>query len=265
MAPVHPSDPELKSKKRKRKHGVQPKEDLASPPAAIPLSTKALKENGEARHKRKKSKHQSQIPDFDGKENSRVPAPTAVEETAKVADEDEVENDEEQEQEEDEDQINQQLRDAAAQRLGNGKHTVANGGTQQDDPASEALPSESTLSLPTLTAEPQKFSELNLSPKTMQAIEEMKFESMTEIQRRGIPALLAGKDVLGAAKTGSGKTLAFLIPAIEMLHSLRFKPRNGTFAVLRLLTLRDTDLTRHWSHRRIADTRVGPADLWRCS
>jgi ATP-dependent RNA helicase DDX18/HAS1 len=38
--------------------------------------------------------------------------------------------------------------------------------------------------------------------------------------------------VLGAAKTGSGKTLAFLIPAVEMLSSLRFKPRNGTGAIV---------------------------------
>jgi ATP-dependent RNA helicase DDX18/HAS1 len=53
---------------------------------------------------------------------------------------------------------------------------------------------------------------------------------MTEIQRRGIPPLMAGKDVLGAAKTGSGKTLAFLIPAVEMLSALRFKPRNGMAA-----------------------------------
>jgi ATP-dependent RNA helicase DDX18/HAS1 len=43
---------------------------------------------------------------------------------------------------------------------------------------------------------------------------------------------VAGRDVLGAAKTGSGKTLSFLIPAIEMLHSLRFKPRNGTGAIV---------------------------------
>ncbi len=43
---------------------------------------------------------------------------------------------------------------------------------------------------------------------------------------------VAGRDVLGAAKTGSGKTLAFLIPAIEMLHSLRFKPRNGTGVII---------------------------------
>ena len=34
-------------------------------------------------------------------------------------------------------------------------------------------------------------------------------------------------DVLGSAKTGSGKTLAFLIPAVELLSGLKFKPRNG--------------------------------------
>ena len=61
----------------------------------------------------------------------------------------------------------------------------------------------------------------------MQAIDDMKFTDMTEIQQRTIAPLLAGRDVLGAAKTGSGKTLAFLVPAIEMLSSLRFKPRNG--------------------------------------
>ncbi|EME82567.1 uncharacterized protein MYCFIDRAFT_163928 [Pseudocercospora fijiensis CIRAD86] len=79
---------------------------------------------------------------------------------------------------------------------------------------------------------PQKFSELNLSEKTMRAIKDMPFDTMTEIQQRGIPPLLAGRDVLGAAKTGSGKTLAFLIPAVEMLHSLRFKPRNGTGVIV---------------------------------
>jgi len=55
---------------------------------------------------------------------------------------------------------------------------------------------------------------------------------MTEIQRRGIPPILAGRDLLGAAKTGSGKTLAFLIPAVEMLSALRFKPRNGTGVIV---------------------------------
>ncbi|KAK4097315.1 DEAD-domain-containing protein [Parathielavia hyrcaniae] len=89
-----------------------------------------------------------------------------------------------------------------------------------------------SLLAPPVSTNVQSFSELNLSEKTMNAIEEMGFTELTEIQRRGIPPLLAGKDVLGAAKTGSGKTLAFLIPAIEILSSLRFKPRNGTGAIV---------------------------------
>ncbi|OJD19684.1 ATP-dependent RNA helicase HAS1 [Emergomyces pasteurianus Ep9510] len=102
----------------------------------------------------------------------------------------------------------------------------------QSDGAQLELPSLNAVSLPQTEAEPQKFTELNLSDKTMKAIEDMKFETMTEIQRRGIPPLLAGRDVLGAAKTGSGKTLAFLIPAVEMLSALRFKPRNGTGVIV---------------------------------
>ncbi|CCH41663.1 ATP-dependent RNA helicase [Wickerhamomyces ciferrii] len=77
-----------------------------------------------------------------------------------------------------------------------------------------------------------KFDDHNLSAPTMKAIKSMGFEKMTQVQARTIPPLLAGRDVLGAAKTGSGKTLAFLIPAIEMLYSLKFKPRNGTGVIV---------------------------------
>lgn len=101
---------------------------------------------------------------------------------------------------------------------------AANGVEEALDPR---LPSTPSLTFPSAGSEPQRFADLNLSTKTMQAIEEMKFETMTEIQQRGIPPLMAGRDVLGAAKTGSGKTLAFLVPAVEMLSALRFKPRNG--------------------------------------
>ena len=94
------------------------------------------------------------------------------------------------------------------------------------------IPSIQPLSLPTTGEEPQLFSELSLSPNLMKAIAEMGFTKLTEVQSKTIPPLLAGRDVLGAAKTGSGKTLAFLIPAIEMLTSLRFKPRNGTGAII---------------------------------
>ncbi|KAL7941760.1 P-loop containing nucleoside triphosphate hydrolase protein [Trichoderma barbatum] len=99
------------------------------------------------------------------------------------------------------------------------------------DTDGDVIPTDSAPLLSTL-ADSQKFEDLKLSEKTMKAIQEMGFTKMTSIQRSAIPPLLAGKDVLGAAKTGSGKTLAFLIPAIEILSSLRFKPRNGTGVIV---------------------------------
>jgi ATP-dependent RNA helicase DDX18/HAS1 len=71
------------------------------------------------------------------------------------------------------------------------------------------------------------FSMLELSEPTLKGLDEMGFKAMTPVQEKSIPPLLAGKDVLGAARTGSGKTLAFLIPAVELLHRMKFKPRNG--------------------------------------
>lgn len=75
----------------------------------------------------------------------------------------------------------------------------------------------------------QKFTALEekVCEATLMGVKEMGFTTMTEIQAKAIPPLLEGRDLVGAAKTGSGKTLAFLIPAIELIYKLKFKPRNG--------------------------------------
>lgn len=98
--------------------------------------------------------------------------------------------------------------------------------------AASKAKASSASSSSTPAAERQPFSILDLSEPTRKAIDAMGFKTMTEVQARCIPPLMAGKDVLGAAQTGSGKTLSFLIPAIEMLHRLKFKPRNGTGAII---------------------------------
>lgn len=109
-----------------------------------------------------------------------------------------------------------------------GESEAENGdGDAESAPDAADLPAMDDVRLPQTEGEPQKFADVNLSDKTMKSIQDMGFETMTEIQQRAIPPLMAGRDVLGAAKTGSGKTLSFLIPAVEMLNSLRFKPRNG--------------------------------------
>lgn len=97
------------------------------------------------------------------------------------------------------------------------------------DKAENETPDAGTSAQATSSVNRPPFSSLGLSESTMKALEEMKFETMTPVQAKAIPPLLAGKDVLGAARTGSGKTLAFLIPAVELLHRLKFKPRNGMF------------------------------------
>ncbi|KAF9243810.1 DEAD-domain-containing protein [Melanogaster broomeanus] len=94
-----------------------------------------------------------------------------------------------------------------------------------------------TPDVPTVTpnedvAGREPFSSLELSEPTNKALADMGFKTMTPVQAKAIPPLLAGKDVLGAARTGSGKTLAFLIPAVELLHRMKFKPRNGTGIII---------------------------------
>lgn len=104
-----------------------------------------------------------------------------------------------------------------------------------EDASASPEPSSSKVTLDGPAAnsyERVPFNSLPLSRQTLDSIQRMGFETMTEVQARTIPPLLAGKDVLGAARTGSGKTMAFLVPSVEMLSQLRFKPANGTGVVI---------------------------------
>lgn len=78
----------------------------------------------------------------------------------------------------------------------------------------------------------EKFSDLNLSEATQNGLLEMELTTMTKVQAKCIPAALAGRDILGAARTGSGKTLAFLVPAVELLVNIRFTARLGTGVII---------------------------------
>lgn len=52
-------------------------------------------------------------------------------------------------------------------------------------------------------------------PQIKRALDDMGFESLTEIQQKTIPLILEGKDVIGKSQTGSGKTIAFGVPAVS--------------------------------------------------
>ena len=77
-----------------------------------------------------------------------------------------------------------------------------------------------------------KFSELNLNPKVLKAVEESGYETPTPIQEGAIPAALEGRDVLGIAQTGTGKTASFTLPMITALARGRARARMPRSLVL---------------------------------
>ncbi|WP_460274562.1 DEAD/DEAH box helicase [Celeribacter sp. ULVN23_4] len=77
-----------------------------------------------------------------------------------------------------------------------------------------------------------KFTDLNLAPKVLKAIEDVGYESPTPIQAGAIPPALEGKDVLGIAQTGTGKTASFVLPMITMLARGRARARMPRSLVL---------------------------------
>ncbi|WP_425090608.1 DEAD/DEAH box helicase [Tropicimonas sp. S265A] len=77
-----------------------------------------------------------------------------------------------------------------------------------------------------------KFSDLNLDPKVLKAIDEAGYETPTPIQAGAIPPALEGRDVLGIAQTGTGKTASFTLPTITMLRKGRARARMPRSLVL---------------------------------
>jgi ATP-dependent RNA helicase DeaD len=59
---------------------------------------------------------------------------------------------------------------------------------------------------------------ITVKEELAKAVEELGFTEFTEIQKKTIPLIQEGKDVIGQAYTGSGKTLAFGLPALEKLQ-----------------------------------------------
>jgi len=77
-----------------------------------------------------------------------------------------------------------------------------------------------------------EFSQLGLSPTTLQAVADTGYTTATPIQASAIPVALAGRDVLGIAQTGTGKTAAFTLPMIDRLSSGRARARMPRALVL---------------------------------
>ena len=64
---------------------------------------------------------------------------------------------------------------------------------------------------------PEGFQGMDISDDVMKALGRMGFEQPTEIQKKTIPLMMGGSDIIGIAPTGTGKTLAFGIPMLEYM------------------------------------------------
>jgi len=64
------------------------------------------------------------------------------------------------------------------------------------------------------------FNDLNLHINITKAVAACGYNKPTPIQRKAIPEILQGKDVVASAQTGTGKTAAFVLPALHYLNTV---------------------------------------------
>jgi ATP-dependent RNA helicase DeaD len=76
------------------------------------------------------------------------------------------------------------------------------------------------------------FAELGLASPLVEALTSLGYEEPTPIQADAIPALLAGRDLLGQAATGTGKTAAFALPLLQRLATTAPVPLRPALLVL---------------------------------
>jgi ATP-dependent RNA helicase DeaD len=101
-----------------------------------------------------------------------------------------------------------------------------------------------------------KFSDFNLKPELMKAIEEAGFIEPSPVQKDAIPLILKGHDVIAQAQTGTGKTAAFGLPIMNNMKV------DGTIEALVIVPTRELamqvsdELFRFGRHRGIKTATV---------
>ncbi|XP_043689719.1 putative DEAD-box ATP-dependent RNA helicase 29 [Telopea speciosissima] len=100
------------------------------------------------------------------------------------------------------------------------------------------------------------FESLGLSHNVFRGIKRKGYRVPTPIQRKTMPLILAGADVVAMARTGSGKTAAFLVPMLERLK--QHVPQGGVRALIlsptRDLALQTLKFTKELG--RFTDLRI---------
>jgi ATP-dependent RNA helicase DeaD len=98
-------------------------------------------------------------------------------------------------------------------------------------------------------APPLRFADLGLAETVMAAVSEVGYETPSPIQAATIPALLAGRDVLGQAQTGTGKTAAFALPLLSRLDLKQGKPQVLVLAPTRELAIQVAEAFQRYANK----------------
>lgn len=93
------------------------------------------------------------------------------------------------------------------------------------------------------------FSALGLSAPVQAALAQVGYESPSPIQAATIPALLAGRDVLGTAQTGTGKTAAFALPVLSGLDLDKKLPQALVLAPTRELAIQVAEAFQRYASK----------------
>ncbi|HAJ78985.1 MAG TPA: hypothetical protein DCO75_04375, partial [Fibrobacteres bacterium] len=80
------------------------------------------------------------------------------------------------------------------------------------------------------------FSAMGLATAVLKGIASSGLTTPTEIQRKAIPPVVHGMDIIGCAPTGTGKTAAFVLPMLSILHTHQNRSRNGRPPMCLILT-----------------------------
>ncbi|CDW79227.1 rna helicase [Stylonychia lemnae] len=83
------------------------------------------------------------------------------------------------------------------------------------------------------------FHQLFISKPLVKACQDLEYDHPTVIQRKVIPAIIEGNDILAHAVTGSGKTASYLLPIMEKYLRLRASNK-ASLGKLRYLILQPT-------------------------
>jgi ATP-dependent RNA helicase DeaD len=95
------------------------------------------------------------------------------------------------------------------------------------------------------------FAEFGFPKSVLKALDEIGYETPSPIQAQAIPAVMAGRDVLGQAQTGTGKTAAFALPILSLLDPKAVSPQALILVPTRELALQVAEaFQRYASHMK---------------